>query len=186
MNKKLKTGLFGFSKKETMDYIESCQSEYCEKINAFDSEINKLKSENENLRKVNIELTNGISALKAELERIKKQLEDKCKKTAENENVKNRVGEIFIEAREHADSIILGAKETADNIKTTAIRQAKSTVSDIDATYCKLEQLRNNVKSVFSDFCDRVDNIKSILSSAKVNIDPDILSDKTEDKIKYL
>ncbi|GEM_PF-3891175 len=186
MNKKLKTGLFGFSKKETMDYIESCQSEYCEKINAFDSQVNKLTSENENLNKANIELTTEINALKAELECIKKQLEDECKKTAENENVKNRVGKIFIEAREHADSIISGAQETADNIKTTAIRQAKSTASDIDATYCKLEQLRNNVKSVFSDFCDRVDNIKGILKSAKLNLDSDILSDKTEDKIKYL
>ncbi len=184
MDRKLKTKLFGFSRKDTLNYIESYQAECFEQINELKAQIEQLKKENDKIAEEKSTLQAAVDSAENELNVIRAQLEDEKKKTSENENVKNRVGEIFIDAKEHADEIVSAAKKGAEKIITTAQNQAKSTVDDIDATYLQLEQLRANMKTVFNDFCDRVENINGILRSAKTNI-----SDNDTDavgKIKYL
>ena len=186
MDKKLKTRLFGFSRKDTLNYIESYQAECYKKITELKAEVDALQKENDCLKAEKSAVQAEIDNMKAELDNLSAQLEEERKKTAENENVKTRVGEIFIDAKERADSIVNTAKTDAENIRSAAINQAKSTVTDIDATYSELETLRNNMKTVFNDFCDRVDSINGILKSAKSNLNMDNSSENKEVKIKYL
>lgn len=170
MDKKLKTRLFGFSRKDTMDYIQDYQESCGEKLAHLELEIAETKAENEKLKDENSKLAEEIRELSDNLSKTLLQLDEERKKSDENINVKNRVGEIFIDAKQRADSIIYEANKQAENIKTTAIEQAATTVSDIDSTYLQLEQLRSNMKTVFNDFCSRVDSINCILKSAKQNI----------------
>lgn len=190
MDKRLKTHLFGFSKKDTIDYIENYQNECNEKMALLELDISKLTAENEKLRIENAKLSeekddvsDNLAKVLLKLDSISSELNEERKKSDENINVKNRVGEIFIDAKQRADSIVDEANKQAKNIRTFATEQAENTVSDINLTYMQLEQLRNNMKSVFNDFCSRVDNINLILKSSKdiIKIDsPNICSEKNK------
>ena len=103
MDKKLKTRLLGFSRKDTLNYIESYQAECYEKITELKAEVDALQKENDSLKAEKSAVQAEINSMKAELDNLSAQLEEERKKTTENENIKTRVGEIFIDAKERAD-----------------------------------------------------------------------------------
>ncbi len=75
MDKKLKTRLFGFSRKDTMNYIESYQSECYEKITELKIQVDELAKENADLKTEKSAVEAEISAMKKELDDLSLQLE---------------------------------------------------------------------------------------------------------------
>ena len=92
MKGKLKTVLFGFDKKETLNYIENYQRECQHKITSLENEISSLKYQAEILKSEN-------DTFKIELNSAKKQLIDaenevKVIKKASDEKDKKYIDEI--------------------------------------------------------------------------------------------
>ncbi len=172
MSANLKTGLFGFNKKATMNYIEEYQksaqsgvAELTQQLDASKTECNKLRASIEQVESENKTLCNRIIELETELKSIK------ANSSSDNDNVKTRVGEIFVEAKEYADGIIKDANDKSEKIKNETIKKARLTIESIEKTLHQNEKLRNEMKKACEDFDYRIDSINSALISAKSDLE---------------
>lgn len=169
MSANLKTGLFGFNKKATMNYIEEYQksaqsgvAELTQQLDASKTECDKLRASIERVESENKTLCNRIIELETELKSIKAN--------SSSDNVKTRVGEIFVEAKEYADGIIKDANDKSEKIKNETIKKARLTIESIEKTLHQNEKLRNEMKKACEDFDCRIDSINSALISAKSDL----------------
>ncbi len=101
MGYKLKTGLFGFNKKATMNYIEGYQTECCEKLKV-------LKDELDSLHEQNARFADENNRLKAELDDTLAILE------AEKKNCESLTSQLEVAKTEIAE---LSAVKSEDNLK---------------------------------------------------------------------
>lgn len=170
MSANLKTGLFGFNKKATMNYIEKYQksaqsgvAELTQQLDASKTECDKLRASIEQVESENKTLCNRIIELETELKSIKAN--------SSSDNVKTRVGEIFVEAKEYADGIIKDANDKSEKIKNETIKKARLTIESIEKTLHQNEKLRNEMKKACEDFDYRIDSINSALISAKSDLE---------------
>ncbi len=170
MSANLKTGLFGFNKKATMNYIEEYQksaqsgvAELTQQLDASKTECDKLRASIEQVESENKTLCNRIIELETELKSIKAN--------SSSDNVKTRVGEIFVEAKEYADGIIKDANDKSEKIKNETIKKARLTIESIEKTLHQNEKLRNEMKKACEDFDYRIDSINSALISAKSDLE---------------
>ncbi len=170
MSANLKTGLFGFNKKATMNYIEEYQksaqsgvAELTQQLDASKTECDKLRASIEQVESENKTLCNRIIELETELKSIKAN--------SSSDNVKTRVGEIFVEAKEYADGIIKDANDKSEKIKNETIKKARLTIESIEKTLHQNEKLRKEMKKACEDFDYRIDSINSALISAKSDLE---------------
>ncbi|MBQ2389481.1 MAG: hypothetical protein II305_05455 [Clostridia bacterium] len=127
MKGKLKTVLFGFDKKETLNYIENYQRESHRKISALEDELSAikeqaeaLKSENEAFEKELISVKDRLEAAENEAIAIKKASDEKDKRYIYEINETYQQLEIMRDNMKTAlDSFIKQVDNINDNLENT-------------------------------------------------------------------
>ena len=127
MKGKLKTVLFGFDKKETLNYIENYQRESQRKISALEDEISAikeqaeaLKSENEAFEKELISVKDRLEAAENEAIAIKKASDEKDKRYIYEINETYQQLKIMRDNMKTAlDSFIKQVDNINDNLENT-------------------------------------------------------------------
>ena len=186
-NGNFKKSLFGFSSRSVLDYIEQVQAEAV----AVQADLNKRINELENKIGAAEQLASIKSsendALSAELVIVKSKLADKEQEVTElrrecekNDDIRNRVGDIFIEARTNANTIIDNARTNANRLESTAAHCAETAVNNIDGAYAELQQLRENMRSTFDDFCRRLSEMGDALDGARREVGRSSYEDKSD------
>lgn len=176
-NGNFKKSLFGFSSRSVLEYIEQMQNEFVQTQQELNERINELQnkigaaeqlasiktSENETLSaEINI-LRGKLADRDSEVEHLRRE----CEKS---DDIRNRVGDIFIEARENANAIIDSARTNAGRIESAASHCAQTAVNNIDRTYDELNALRDNMRKTFDDFCRRLTEMSDTLDNARSEI----------------
>ena len=127
MKGKLKTVLFGFDKKETLNYIENYQRESQRRISALEDELSAikeqaeaLKSENEAFEKELISVKDRLEAAENEAIAIKKASDEKDKRYIYEINETYQQLEIMRDNMKTAlDSFIKQVDNINDNLENT-------------------------------------------------------------------
>ena len=126
MKGKLKTVLFGFDKKETLNYIENYQRESQRKITTLESEISALKEQAEILKSEN-------DAFETELNSAKKRLEDAEKEVAAIKKASDEKDKKYID---EIDETYKQLEIMRDNMK-----------SSLDSFIKQVENINNNLEN---------------------------------------
>lgn len=127
MKGKLKTVLFGFDKKETLNYIENYQRESHRKISALEDEISAIKEQAEALKLENEAFEKELTSVKDRLEAaeneaiaIKKASDEKDKRYIDEINETYQQLEIMRDNMKTAlDSFIKQVDNINDNLENT-------------------------------------------------------------------
>ena len=127
MKGKLKTVLFGFDKKETLNYIENYQRESQRKISALEDEISAIKEQAEALKSENEAFEKELTTFKDRLEAaeneaiaIKKASDEKDKRYIYEINETYQQLEIMRDNMKTAlDSFIKQVDNINDNLENT-------------------------------------------------------------------
>ena len=127
MKGKLKTVLFGFDKKETLNYIENYQRESHRKISALEDEISAIKEQAEALKSENEAFEKELTSVKDRLEAaeneaitIKKASDEKDKRYIYEINETYQQLEIMRDNMKTAlDSFIKQVDNINDNLENT-------------------------------------------------------------------
>ena len=119
-NKKLKTRLFGYSKKGVAAYVDTIITQYEDKIKELSEHSEKQKRENQTLMEENKELFVRISELEREREFISRAV---------------------IAAEEKAQKIL-------DDANTAAEQMKNQTFADLEETRNETEALREQIKTL--------------------------------------
>ncbi|MBQ9958192.1 MAG: hypothetical protein IJO89_04000 [Clostridia bacterium] len=127
MKGKLKTVLFGFDKKETLNYIENYQRESHRKISALEDEISAIKEQAEALKSENEAFEKELTTVKDRLEAaeneaiaIKKASDEKDKRYIDEINETYQQLEIMRDNLKTAlDSFIKQVDNINDNLENT-------------------------------------------------------------------
>lgn len=127
MKGKLKTVLFGFDKKETLNYIENYQRESQRKISALEDEISAIKEQAEALKSENEAFEKELTSVKDRLEAaeneaiaIKKASDEKDKRYIYEINETYQQLEIMRDNMKTAlDSFIKQVDNINDNLENT-------------------------------------------------------------------
>ena len=127
MKGKLKTVLFGFDKKETLNYIENYQRESHRKISALEDELSAikeqaeaLKSKNEAFEKELISVNDRLEAAENEAIAIKKASDEKDKRYIDEIDETYQQLEIMRDNMKTAlDSFIKQVDNINDNLENT-------------------------------------------------------------------
>ena len=127
MKGKLKTVLFGFDKKETLNYIENYQRESQRKISALEDEISAIKEQAEALKSENKAFEKELTSVKDRLEAaeneaitIKKASDEKDKRYIYEINETYQQLEIMRDNMKTAlDSFIKQVDNINDNLENT-------------------------------------------------------------------
>ena len=127
MKGKLKTVLFGFDKKETLNYIENYQRESQRKISALEDEISSIKEQAEALKSENKAFEKELTSVKDRLEAaeneaiaIKKASDEKDKRYIYEINETYQQLEIMRDNMKTAlDSFIKQVDNINDNLENT-------------------------------------------------------------------
>ncbi|MBQ3563511.1 MAG: hypothetical protein IJA21_02760 [Clostridia bacterium] len=127
MKGKLKTVLFGFDKKETLNYIENYQRESQRKISALEDEISAIKEQAEALKSENEAFEKELTTVKDRLEAaeneaiaIKKASDEKDKRYIYEINETYQQLEIMRDNMKTAlDSFIKQVDNINDNLENT-------------------------------------------------------------------
>ena len=127
MKGKLKTVLFGFDKKETLNYIENYQRESQRKISALEDEISAIKEQAEALKLENEAFEKELTSVKDRLEAaeneaiaIKKASDEKDKRYIYEINETYQQLEIMRDNMKTAlDSFIKQVDNINDNLENT-------------------------------------------------------------------
>ena len=176
-NGNFKKALFGFSSRSVLEYIEQVQAEAVATQNELNARISELENKIGAAEQLASIKSSECDALSAELVMLRGRLEEKeqeadslrreCEK---NDDIRNRVGDIFIEARTNANSIIDNARSNAHRLESTAAHCAETAVNNIDRAYEELQQLRDNMRTTFDDFCRRLSEMGDALEGARREI----------------
>ena len=127
MKGKLKTVLFGFDKKETLNYIENYQRESHRKISALEDELSAIKEQAEALKSENEAFEKELTSVKDRLEAaeneaiaIKKASDEKDKRYIYEINETYQQLEIMRDNMKTAlDSFIKQVDNINDNLENT-------------------------------------------------------------------
>ena len=137
MNGKLKTVLFGFDKKETLNYIERYQRESHRKISALEVEIELLKEQADKLKGENETFKNELLTVKKKL--IDAENEVNIVKEKSNEQKKIYVNEI--------DDTYKKLEIMRDNMKSAL----DSFINQVENINDNLENAKNSIDSDFQN-----------------------------------
>ena len=131
MKGKLKTVLFGFDKKETLNYIENYQRESQRKISALEDELSAIKEQAEALKSENEAFEKELTSVKDRLEAAEN--EAIAIKKASDEKDKRYIDEI--------DETYQQLEIMRDNMKTAL----DSFIKQVDNINDNLENTKNSI-----------------------------------------
>ena len=131
MKGKLKTVLFGFDKKETLNYIENYQRESHHKISALEQELSAIKEQAETLKSENV-------AFESELIEIKKRLDDAEKEAISIKKVSDEKDKKYID---EIDETYKQLEIMRGNMKTAL----DSFIKQVDSINDNLENTKNAI-----------------------------------------
>jgi len=186
MSKKFGTSMFGFKRKKVIDYIESVNVEYTDKINDLS---NQLESAQQSLKIAACEnetLKNNITLCETQLAQLTQMAKELKERVEADEQMHQKIGDIFVEAKHSASTIIENATENAHSIVRSANECAASTLDDIDLTRSKLNTVRTDLSQMINEFDKALNSISISLDKAKSAIRPNgfnVNTDITEDDL---
>ena len=131
MKGKLKTVLFGFNKKETLNYIENYQRESHHKISALEQELSAIKEQAEMLKSENV-------AFESELIEVKKRLDDAEKEAISIKKVSDEKDKKYID---EIDETYKQLEIMRGNMKTAL----DSFIKQVDSINDNLENTKNAI-----------------------------------------
>ncbi|MBQ5885708.1 MAG: hypothetical protein IIW79_04800 [Clostridia bacterium] len=131
MKGKLKTVLFGFDKKETLNYIENYQRESHHKISALEQELSAIKEQAETLKSENV-------AFESELIEVKKRLDDAEKEAISIKKVSDEKDKKYID---EIDETYKQLEIMRGNMKTAL----DSFIKQVDSINDNLENTKNAI-----------------------------------------
>ena len=127
----MKTVLFGFDKKETLNYIENYQRESHHKISALEQELSAIKEQAETLKSENV-------AFESELIEIKKRLDDAEKEAIAIKKVSDEKDKKYID---EIDETYKQLEIMRGNMKTAL----DSFIKQVDSINDNLENTKNAI-----------------------------------------
>ncbi len=166
------TSMFGFKRERVIDYIEQITIEHnaektaiTQKLNATQEALMQSQTENANLK----ESVALCEQQLADLRELALQLKQEVEK---NNQLHEKIGDVFVEAKCTANRIIETATENAHTIVNSANNCAANTLEDIASAQTRLDSVRNELETMLSDFDQKLDSITRSLNSAKSYIKP--------------
>lgn len=158
--------LFGYNTEDVSNHLTKITLENQEIQNALKSRVD--------------DLTNKLSASKAEAEKlsaenleIKEKLDYYMAKYDEVKNLSENIGKLYLVAQTNAKAIIAAA----DEAKNTARNEIDQNLTAINATNATLNELKDKITTLNSEFISKVDELNASLLTAKQVIES---ANKTE------
>ena len=157
MSDKIKTSLFGYSKKS----VDELQSEYDKQIKALQEEINQLAKQNKELKNENKNTEETIESLTSQ---IKSEQENTESVYAENKELKNRLTKTVTEL-EKTTTELFEIKKQSSEIKIAQElinNNSKLITQDIIKDSYDFDELMKSLKSCndeMKNYCDKAENV---------------------------
>lgn len=186
MGKKFGTSMFGFKRKRVIDYIENVNAEHTEKIEELNNKLQVAQSALEEAAKENAALRENIAHCESELAQLVQMAQELRARVEADEQMHQKIGDIFVEAKHSATTIIENATESAHSIVRSANECAVSTLDDIAHTRSQLDGVRGDIEKMLTEFDKTLAGITASLDKAKSAIKPagfTINTDITEDDL---
>ena len=180
MSKKFGTSMFGFKRKKVIDYLESINNEYTDTIAKLTSQLNQTQDALNSANQENENLKANVSTCEEQLKELSQLAQELKARVEADEQVHQKIGDIFVEAKHSATTIIENATESAHTIVRSANECANNTLDDIAHTRSKLDDVRTDLSKMLSDFDNALNSISLSLDKAKATIKPSGFKVSTE------
>lgn len=151
-----KKSLFGYNCDEVNGYISNQNAKHSE----ITSELN-LKISN-SLNELT-ELNEKFEKLLSENEKLKSDIEIYKSKYDEVKTLSDNIGKLYLVAQTNAKAII----NAANTAKNAANDEVARNLSAIDSVNSSLNEIKDKLNNVFTDFTTDIDNLNSSLEKAK-------------------
>ena len=193
-NGKFGKSLFGFNRNDVIDFIENMAADAEKILNERDVTIEELKqtiAEKDqaiaNAQKQNSELNEKIKSVEAEILQLR-EIAEKFRDEINSRSAMNeRIGEVYVEAKESAERLIQKAARSADEIVKSANFCAEKTLDNISGAQADIINAKQKLISMATDFEKKLDSISESIKSAKSHISAADFSGKkeiTEDELE--
>ena len=193
-NGKFGKALFGFNRNDVIDFIENMATDAEKTLNERDVTIEELKqtiAEKDqaiaNAHKQNSELNEKIKSVEAEILQLR-EIAEKFRDEMNSRSAMNeRIGEVYVEAKESAERLIQKAARSADEIVKSANSCAEKTLDNISGAQADIINAKQKLISMATDFEKKLDSISESIKSAKSHISAADFSGKkeiTEDELE--
>lgn len=180
MGKKFGTSMFGFKRSMVIDYIESVNVEHTEVINNLTQQLNNTNQALNDAKAENSALKNNLKVCEEQLTNLNLMAQELRRRIEENEQMHQKIGDIFVEAKNSANTIIENATESAHSIVRSANECAANTLDDIAQTRSKLDNVRSDLSKMLNEFDSALNSISASLDKAKSDIKPNGFKVNTE------
>ena len=151
-----KSSLFGFKKKDVIDYIEQSHKNSAEKEAELLSEIDTLKAEI-------CELKNEICSLIDEKERLENIQEEYIKRYSELERLSEDIGKLYLTAQTNAKEVMEKSLEERELVS----KEIETNLTTIEEMHASLGAVKNDILSSVGNFSDELDRLFEEFSKAK-------------------
>ncbi len=186
MAKKFGTSMFGFKRKRVIDYIESVNTEHTDKIEELNKKLQLAQAALDAANKENSSLRDNVTQCEAQLQQLVALSQELRARVEADELIRQQIGDVFIEAKQSATTIIENATESAHSIVRSANECAVSTLDDIAHTRSQLDTVREDLDKMLKEFDKTLESISTSLDKAKSSIKPSgfsVNTDITEDDL---
>ena len=186
MGKKFGTSMFGFKRKKVIDYIESVNVEHSRTVDDLTQQLNIVKEALSVAKAENEALKSNVTDCELQLKELTQLAQQLKLRIEEDEQIHKKIGDIFVEAKHSASTIIENATENAHTIVRAANECAATTLDDIAHTRSRLDAVRSDLGKMLSDFDKALGSISLSLDKAKATLKPNgfnVNTDITEDDL---
>ncbi len=169
-----KSSLFGFDKKEVIDYIALlCKktAENVAELNELQEEIEKYKQENKSLLANNEKLIYDNSALVKNIDDEKKKsnelaekiaaLEEKVAEINEIEGAEEKANQLMMDSLRYSESCIKKAREVTASINLSTKNKLDKAKNCLDGVSVDFKTLTGKLQDSISEISDKLSNLSS-------------------------
>ena len=186
MGKKFGTSMFGFKRRKVIDYIESVNNEHNHTVETLTQQLNEAQNALSTAKAENDALKLNVTECETQLKELTQLAQELKLRIEEDEQIHKKIGDIFVEAKHSATTIIENATESAHTIVRSANECAATTLDDIAQTRSKLDDVRSDLGKMLSEFDKALGSISLSLDKAKSTLKPkgfNVNTDITEDDL---
>jgi len=154
-----KSGLFGFDKRDVLNYIEETHMKYAEKEAEYENTIEKLNEEITALKK-------DFAAIIKEKEKLENIQQEYIDRYNEVEKLSESIGRLYLSAQNDAKEILDKSIENRELIN----KEVEINLSAIEEMHNSLDNVKKDVLSSVNSFSDELDKLFTNFNEAKAKL----------------
>ena len=170
-----RNSLIGFNKDDVLDYIHKKDSELNSLSKSLNETISTLKKEIETLKGEMSVLENSYNSTIKENLDLKVRLNEFEEKSAEIENLSNKIGKLYLVSQSSAKSIVEKANENSQIINS----QIENSLKNIETAKETVNELTSKILSASESFVAELSDFNNSFNAAK-----DTVLENTNESVK--